>query len=78
MIVVAVVVSIFVTSTAICLSKRRKTQKGNAPIKKRNHEVRPNPEGLAFHKTGHAEEEIDLEVLSCDVICTEEKIHLPP
>ena len=79
MIVVAVVVLIFVTATAIILSKRRKTHKGNAPIKKCNQAVRIEgaPEGLAFHQTENSGEEIDLEVLSYDGICTEEKLHLP-
>ena len=35
------------------------------------------PEGLAFHQTENSGEEIDLEVLSYDGICSEEKLHLP-
>ena len=76
MIVVSVVVLIFVATTAACLRKRRKARKGKAPMKK--HAVRPNPEGLAFHKTEHGGEEIDLEVRPHERISTEEVINLTP
>ena len=71
------VVLILVIIIAVCLRKRRKAQKGNVTLNKYLPSV-TNQEAVALQGPEDNEEEIDLEVLSGEKVCTKEEIKLQP
>lgn len=77
-IIVAGVVLILVIIIAVCIRKRRRAGEANVTLKKYRPSSKTNPEAVGLHQPENDEDEIDLEVLPSEKVCTKEEIKLQP
>jgi flagellar biosynthesis/type III secretory pathway M-ring protein FliF/YscJ len=82
-IVVAVVAFILIIVIAVCLRRRRKRQTENVTLNKylpSTNTYVSHPEAIALNESQKDEggEEIDLQVIENEAVCTKEEIKLQP
>ena len=77
-VIIVAVVLILVIIIAVCIRKRR-AREGNVTLNKYRPSSKTNPEAVGLHQPdNNDEEEIDLEVLPSEKVCTKEEIKLQP